>query len=247
MADRGELHVLSGPEAVAAATADLFVDSALTALADRGTFSVSLAGGNTPRAAYALLAQEPRRSRLSWSDVHIYFGDERCVPPDDEQSNYRMAQKTFLDAVGIPATNVHRIRGEADPQEAAAEYARELTENLGGPVPRFDLMLLGMGDDGHTASLFPGSSPEAENDALVRAVYAPSQAMWRVTLTPLVINNARTIAFGIEGHGKAESFHAVFQGTIDPVTYPSQIVRPADGRLIWYVDNDAAGMLEARK
>jgi 6-phosphogluconolactonase len=245
MPDRGELQVYRDPQALARALAELFVATGRMATAERGSFHVALSGGNTPRAAYELIGQEPLRDELSWSDVFVYFGDERCVPPTDEQSNYRMAQKAFLDAVAIPRANVHRIYGEVDPGHAANEYATILRADLGN-APQFDLFMLGLGPDGHTASLFPGSSPETDSDALVRAVYAPSQMMWRVTMTPKVINLARTVVFAVEGADKAKAFAEVYEGPIDPVKYPAQIVRPHSGRLIWMVDEFAAGMLKTR-
>lgn len=241
----GALQIYADAGGVAAAVADLFVDTACTALAKRGKFHVALSGGNTPRAAYRLLAELPRAQEISWSDVFVYFGDERCVPPDDEQSNYRMARLAFLDAVAIPQANVHRMRGEIDPGEAARDYAATLRADLGDD-PRFDLMLLGLGPDGHTASLFPGSPPDAGDDALVRAVYAKSQAMWRITVTPKVINASRTVAFTVEGVEKAAILAAVLEGPHDPVARPSQIVAPSPGRLLWLVDQAAAGMLRAQ-
>ena len=245
MANAGELQVYPDAAAVARALAELIVDVGATAQADRGRFSLALAGGNTPRAAYELLAQEPLRSAMSWSDVFVYFGDERCVPPGDEQSNYRMACETFLDAVGIPKTNVQRIQGEIDPAKAAEAYAAELRTDLGEP-PRFDLVLLGMGADGHTASLFPGADPTTDDDALVRGVYSESQMMWRVTITPSVINAARVVAFAVEGVQKAATLAAVREGPYDPTHLPAQIVRPVAGRLVWLVDDLAAGMLKHR-
>jgi 6-phosphogluconolactonase len=245
VAGRGELHVYRDPQALARALAELFVATGRMAAAERGSFHVALSGGNTPRAAYDLLAQEPLRDELSWSDVFVYFGDERCVPPDDEQSNYLMASRAFLDEVGIPHANVHRIRGEADPGHAANEYASLLRADLGNS-PQFDLVLLGLGPDGHTASLFPGTPPDTDDDSLVRAVYAKSQMMWRVTITPKAINLARTVAFAVEGPEKAQIFAAVYEGPRDPVKYPAQIVDPTSGRLIWLVDELAAGMLKHR-
>lgn len=242
MSERGNVQIFSDAQAVAQALADVFVDIGQSAMADRGSFRVALSGGNTPRAAYALLAQEPRREALSWSDVFIYFGDERCVPPDDEQSNYRMAKLAFLDAVPIPPANVHRMRGEIDPKEAAREYAAVLRTDL-GDEPSLDLTLLGLGPDGHTASLFPGSPPDADNDALVRAVYSDERAMWRITITPKVINASRTVAFAVEGVEKAAILEAILKGPRDPVALPSQIVAPSPGRLLWLADVAAAGTL----
>jgi 6-phosphogluconolactonase len=245
MSRPGKLQIYRDPDALAQGLADLFITTGRIALGDRGAFAVALSGGNTPRAAYELLAQEPRRNELSWSDVFIYFGDERCVPPTDEQSNYRMAQKTFLDAVRIPPANVHRIQGEIDPEKAAAEYASILRTDLGDP-PRFDLVLLGLGLDGHTASLFPGTAPDTDDSALVRAVYAQSQAMWRVTITPMVINAAHAVAFAVEGADKAAVLCAIYEGPRDPTKYPAQVVEPSSGRLIWLVDDLAAGMLHEK-
>jgi len=245
VSERGDVRIFSDSEAVAAAVADLFIDVAQTALADRGTFRVALSGGNTPRRAYQLLAEEPRRLALPWTDVFVYFGDERCVPPEDELSNYRMASKAFLDSVPIPHANVHRIRGEADPGVAANNYASIIRTDLADP-PRFDLVLLGLGPDGHTASLFPGSPPDLHDSVLVRAVFAESQAMWRVTMTPKLINLARTVAFAVEGTEKAEILAKVLEGPVDPTTYPAQVVRPSSGRLLWLVDHLAAGLLHQK-
>jgi 6-phosphogluconolactonase len=246
MEQKGDLQIYRDPTALARALADLFVSLGRMAMSDRGAFHVALSGGDTPRAAYELLAQEPWRDDLSWSDVFIYFGDERCVPPDDEQSNYLMAKRAFLDDVRIPRANVHRIAGEVDPGHAANEYA-SLLRSVFGNAPRFDLMLLGLGTDGHTASLFPGSPPDTGDDALVRAVYAQSQLMWRVTMTPKVINLAHTVAFAVEGADKAAILAEVYQGPVDPIKYPAQIVQPVSGRLIWLVDDLAAGMLKDRR
>lgn len=245
MSRAGRLQVYRDPDTLAQGLADLFITTGRNALGDRGAFAVALAGGNTPRAAYELLSQEPRRNELSWSDVFIYFGDERCVPPDDEQSNYRMAQKAFLDEVGIPPANVHRIHGEIDPAKAANDYASVIRADLGDP-PRFDLVLLGLGPDGHTASLFPGTPPDTDDAALVRAVYAQSQAMWRVTITPMLINAARAVAFAVEGAEKAAILAAVYEGPRDPTKYPAQIVQPASGQLTWLVDELAAGILREK-
>lgn len=245
MPGRGELQVYRDPAALAQALAELFVSVGRMAMAERGAFYVALSGGETPRAAYELLAGEEFRNELSWSDVFIYFGDERCVPPEDEQSNYRMAKRAFLDAVGIPAANVHRIHGEIDPGHAANQYASLVRTELGN-APHFDLILLGLGTDGHTASLFPGTPPDTDDDALFRAVYAPTQVMWRVTITPKVINLGREVAFAVEGTEKAAIFAAVYEGPVNPVKYPAQVVRPLSRRLIWLVDALAAGMLKSQ-
>jgi 6-phosphogluconolactonase len=245
MDDRGEMQVYRDARVLAEAVADFFVTTGTLAMADRGAFNVALSGGNTPRAAYELLAAEPLREALSWSDVFVYFGDERCVPPDDEQSNYRMAEKAFLNAIDIRPANVHRIRGEIDPGLAANEYASILRTDLGDP-PVFDLVMLGLGPDGHTASLFPGTPPDEHEEVLVRGVYAKSQMMWRVTITPKVINAARNVMFAVEGPDKAQILADVYQGPIDPTKYPAQIVHPYSGRLVWLVDERAADLLDEK-
>ncbi len=245
MTARGELEIVRDARALAHALARRFVDLGRAAIAQRGSFHVALSGGSTPRAAYELLGVDPLRAELSWRNVVVYFGDERCVPPDDDESNYRMARRAFLDAVGIPPANVHRIRGEIDPREAASEYAATLRADL-GYSPEFDLVLLGLGPDGHTASLFPGTPPETDAGALVRAVYAESQSMWRVTITPAVINAARTVIFAVEGREKAAILAAVYDGPVDTRTYPAQIVRPEPGRLVWMVDAAAASRLDGQ-
>ena len=239
---RGELRVYETPEALAAALADLFVEDARAAIEARGAFFVSLAGGRTPQAAYSLLAVSERRDVIDWPRVFIYFGDERCVPPESDESNYKMAFESFLSKVPIPPRNLHRMHGEDEPARAARAYAQVLVETM-GELPRFDLMLLGMGEDGHTASLFPGADPRAEEDQLVRAFFVEQFETHRLTITPLVINNSRHVTIAVEGAAKAPTLHAVREGPYDPVTYPVQIASPRDSDLTWLVDKAAASML----
>ncbi len=245
MTERGELRIYADAGAVAQALAEAFVAAGRTAIAERGAFAVALSGGNTPRAAYELLAADPLRTSLSWNEVFIYFGDERCVPPDDPRSNYRMAREAFLDAVPIPSANVARMRGETDPGLAANEYASILRTDLGAN-PRFDLIMLGLGEDGHTASLFPGIGQVIEENSLVEAAYAQSQAMWRITVTPKLINAARRVVFAVEGVAKARALAAVIEGPREPITYPAQVVQPSSGELTWLVDDAAASLLVLR-
>jgi 6-phosphogluconolactonase len=235
----GELSILRTPALLAEALADAFVAAARDAIAARGRFTVALAGGNTPRDAYALLAQDPRCSRVTWSAVHVYFGDERCVPPDDAQSNYRMAAEAFLNHVPVPPSQVHRMRGEIAPEKAAFEYAALLRDTF-GDTPHLDLVMLGLGTDGHTASLFPCEDPMTDETALARAVYAAAAKMWRLTITPRVINGAREVIFGVAGRKKAAALHAVRNGPRDTALYPAQIVAPCSGRLLWMVDAAAS-------
>lgn len=240
----GELMVLDTPQAVAQAVADAFVNDAQAAIGERGRFFVALAGGTTPKAAYALLAQPPRRERVDWQRVNVFFGDERCVPPDSDQSNYKMANDALLHNVNIPESNVHRMRGEDAPEKAAADYADVLVREIGNP-PRFDLIMLGMGADGHTASLFPGTDPRQDENRLVRSIYVKKMSAHRITFTPRVINAARHVIVATEGASKAPALFAVLKGTYDPAVHPIQIIAPAEGRLTWYVDRAAAAQLPA--
>ena len=238
-----DVQIVEDAAQLSAALADLFIDSARIAIAETGRFRVALSGGNTPKTAYALLAQEPRRSAIYWRDVFIYFGDERCVPPDNEQSNYRMANEAFLSRIKIPLGNIHRMRGEVEPDAGAESYAKLLVADM-GPLPRFDLILLGMGPDGHTASLFPGTPPLNDDALLVRAPFVAKFNTYRLTITPRVINNARHVIIATEGAEKAAALAAALQGAPDPEKYPVQIVAPTDGALTWLVDRAAASQLD---
>ena len=235
----GALKIYDTPADVAHALAQTVVDEAAQAIAQHGRFAISLAGGTTPKAAYILLAQA-FSSAIDWTKAEIFFGDERCVPPDHDQSNFKTANDAFLRALAIPVERIHRMRGEDEPASAAAAYREELIDTL-GPIPRFDLVMLGMGPDGHTASLFPGIDPLTDNDELVRSVYSESQKQWRITLTPAVLNASRAVVFAAEGSGKAQTLKDVREGPYQPSKYPSQIIAPTSGSLTWLVDRAAAG------
>jgi len=236
--------VLPDAAALAAAAADHLLAVVEATLARRDVAHVALAGGSTPRAANALLSAPPRRDALDWSRVVFWFGDERCVPPDDAESNYRMNRETLLDPLQIPTSHVHRMRGEDDPTAAAADYDVVLRREI-GERPRLDLVLLGMGPEGHTASLFPGTVAGIDNDKSCIAHYVPKLDKWRITLTPRAINDARNVAVTAGGAEKADALHEVLQGVRDADTYPAQIVRPHDGELRWIVDEAAASRLSA--
>ncbi len=244
------------PDAVSLARAAVehFVALAAEAISTRGRFAVALAGGSTPRATYRLLAADEFAARVDWRHVHVFWGDERCVPPDHPDSNYRMARQTLLDAVPLPADNVHRIQGEMEPTRAAAQYERTLraffSSSAGGrdagneeTPARFDLVLLGMGGDGHTASLFPGTMAIGEQTRWVVAHHVEKLSAWRVTLTPVAINAAANVTFLVSGAGKAERLQQVLAGPYRPDVLPAQIVRPGRGRLRWLVDAAAAALL----
>jgi 6-phosphogluconolactonase len=235
------IQVFSTAELLADAVARHIVTCAADAISSRGRFTLALAGGSTPRASYSRLATRDLRLEIDWQRTHVIWGDERCVPPDDPRSNYRMAKEALLDRVPIPAHQIHRIRGEDDPEKAAAEYERELRALLGSEG--IDLVLLGMGEDGHTASLFPGQAAVQETARWVMAVYVPEMKMWRITLTPAVLNAARNVTFVVSGAGKAARLQQVLQGPFTPEVLPAQAIRPVQGRLTWIVDEAAASRL----
>ena len=182
------------------------------------------------------------RASVEWSRVRFFFGDERCVPPENDESNYKTARRALLDPLGIEPSAVFRMHGESEPGGAARDYANVLRSQLGFE-PTLDLIMLGMGPDGHTASLFPGSDPFAEAEALVRAVWVEKLTAHRLTVTPKVINRARHVVVATEGSTKADALAAVLEGPYRPIDLPIQVVAPADGRLAWYVDRLATAQL----
>lgn len=240
------LERVPGAQDVARRAAELFVRRNQEART-KGRFTVVLSGGSTPRAFHALLAAPPYRDQVDWSVTQFYWGDERCVAPDDPESNFRMARETLLDKLPIHDAQIHRIHSEmADPATAAAHYAEELRQEFAlapGALPRFDLIFLGMGPDGHTASLFPHTAALSVRDQLVVANYVPKLSTWRITLTTPVLNAAVTVAFLVAGPDKADALAAVLDGPPNAHEYPSQLVRPSTGDLIWVVDDAAAARL----
>lgn len=240
-----EIQVFVDRDALMRAAADEVATCADAAIRSRGRFLIALSGGSTPARLYALLATESYAPRIDWARVHIWWGDERCVPPDDPASNYRMTRAALLDHVPIPAAHIHRMRGEDDPVQAAAAYTAELRGFCSErePVPRFDLVLLGLGADGHTASLFPGTAAVTEDQRWVVAHYVPVQSAWRITLTPIVINAAAEILFLVTGADKSGALHRVLDGPSQPALLPAQAIAPQAGRVRWFVDAAAAAKL----
>lgn len=234
-----EVEVCADDDALMAAAAETVVRSAAEAIEEAGQATVALSGGTTPKRLYQLLATPGYASRVDWPRVHVFFGDERCVPPNDPASNYRMAREALLDRVPIPPANVHRMRGEDEPATAAADYERELRQVLGARA-RLDLVLLGMGDNGHTASLFPGLTAVREHQRWVVAEHVAEVGMWRITLTPAAINAAAEVVFLVSGAGKADMLARVVEGPRAPDTLPAQVVAPTNGQLRWLVDAAAA-------
>lgn len=236
-------------DAVAADAAGRFVSVAARAVRETGRFVVALAGGSTPRRLYELLATPEYADRVDWARIHVFWGDERCVPPDDPASNYRLARTALLGHVPVPAANVHRIRGEDEPVRAAAAYERELRAVFATPHGppslesgrRFDLILLGMGSNGHTASLFPWLAAVRERERWVMAEHVAEVAAWRITLTTPVLNAAAHVVFLVTGADKAATLQRVLDGPVQPDVLPAQAIAPRDGALTWLVDADAAG------
>lgn len=239
-----QIEVHEDTQALALAAAGLFIEAAAEAVEQRGEFRVALAGGSTPGEAYQRLAGADLLPMVGWRSVQLFWGDERCVPPDHPDSNFRMARDSLVDKVPIPHSNVHRIQGELEPKRAAKAYVEELRTVFGGRRrPRFDLILLGMGTDGHTASLFPSSSALRENRRWVVAYHVSQLAGWRVSLTPPVLNAARKVAFLVAGSAKAARLKEVLRGERDPERLPAQMVQPKRGSVVWLVDRAAAAQL----
>jgi len=237
-----EVRVFDDMSGLLRATADEIVTIARNAVDARGNFTWALAGGSTPRDVYRLLASDPYRERMPWNAIHFFWGDERHVPPDHPDSNFRMAREAMLDAVPVPAGNIHRVPAEeSDAERAAMQYESTLREFFEGQSwPAFDLIQLGLGKEGHTASLFPGGAAIREREHWVVAPWVEAQNTFRVTLTPPVLNHARRTLFLVAGDEKAAALHAVLEGAREPEVYPAQIV---EGNRLWMVDRAAARLL----
>ncbi len=256
------LRVLADAEAISQAAAEELVRAASEAQSARGRFTVALSGGSTPQHLYQLLAGPPYRSQVDWKRVEVFWGDERCVPPDHRDSNYRMARESMLDRLPIPAGQIHRIEAERSDRAAAArDYQATLARVFGIDLqggggggqspphappcepPSLDLVLLGMGPDGHTASLFPGTTALNETQQWVVVNSVPKFASDRITLTVPILNRAREVVFLVAGTDKAARLAEVLEGPHDPTRLPSQLIQPTSGKLIWLVDRAAAAQL----
>jgi 6-phosphogluconolactonase len=241
-----EVRRLTTPQDLFQAAAEEFLRTATEAIAQRGRFAVALAGGSTPKNLYALIAANASTT-LPWGQMFFFWGDERHVPPDDPDSNFRMANEALLSKVPVPAANIFRVPTE-NPDASAVAQAYEQTlrkffDVAPGEVPRFDLILLGMGPDGHTASLFPETAALQEKSRLVVANWVEKMKTSRITFTLPVLNAARCIAFLVSGTDKATALSEVLEGSAPGEKYPSKLVRPSDGKLIWFVDRAAASEL----
>ncbi len=239
-----QVRVFQDIEELSRAAADFFSTLARDCAAKRGRFAVALSGGSSPKGLYALLGSPPYRDEVPWQQVHIFWSDERCVPPDSPESNYKLALDAFLSAVPLPDVNIHRVKGETAPDAAARSYEDDLQIFFRGPgVPMFDLIILGAGEDGHTASLFPGSPSLDETARLAVPVYLEPPKKDRVTLTLPVLNCASHVLFLAWGRAKAGVVSQILEGN-DARKYPAGLVRPASGKVTWLIDRQAAEKLK---
>lgn len=238
-----QVRVFPDTEALSRAAAEFFTAFSKKAVASHGGFTVALSGGSTPRRLYTLLGSPPYRNAVDWKQTHVFWADERCVPEYHEESNFKLAVDTLLSRVAIPKENIHRIKGEDGPERAAEEYERDLRSFFDTTeFPVFDLVLLGAGEDGHTASLFPGSPVLRERTRLAAAVNLQSPKPGRVTLTLPMLNHAVQTLFLASGPAKARVVHAILENG-NPLHYPAGLVQPVRGGVTWFVDKQAAGLL----
>lgn len=238
------IKVFADQEALARAAAELFAEQARQAVAARGRFLILLAGGETPRRTYQLLAQEPHRSQIPWGDVHFFWGDERCVAPDDPRNNAAMAQRALLDHLPLQPEQIHPIRCDRTPQRSADRYQTELIDFFAGAAPRFDLALLGLGTDGHTASLLPGSAAQGEQVRWTAVTRRPEEDFSRITLTTPIINQTAVVLFLVAGADKATVLAKILNVPAESIQYPAQLARPLSGDLRWFADREAASCLK---
>ncbi len=237
------IKVYADQQALSQAAARLFAVEARRAAEDHGRFTVLLSGGATPRAAYELLARQPLRDMVPWESVHLFWGDERYVPPDDPRNNARMARQAFIDHVPVPSTRIHPIPYRSSPRRSATDYEETLRAFFQNGSPRFDLVFLGLGTNGHTASIFPGSAAADEREHWVMEVYVAEEDSYRITLTPPAINRAKLVAFVVSGAEKASILRETLEGEREPARIPAQLIEPENGTLLWLVDRDAARLL----
>ncbi|MFI5162556.1 MAG: 6-phosphogluconolactonase [Sphingobacteriales bacterium] len=239
-----KLNIYKNEDEVLEGLANYFVETSVTSIAHHGQFSVALSGGNSPKKLYELLASPKFKSRVDWSKVHFFFGDERYVPHTDPQSNYLMAKKAILEPLELSYRQIFPVNTSVSPEEAAARYTNDINLYFAGFDARFDLVLLGLGDNSHTASLFPHTPVLHDKTASVKEVFLKGQDVYRITMTAPLINQAHHIAYLVYGEGKAEAVHHVIEDSRDIENYPAQLIKPADGDLQWFMDTSAASLLK---
>ena len=241
-----KLHIFDNREIMSDNLAQWICDLIAETLKNQEFFSLVLSGGETPKLLYQKLASEKYSSQINWNRINIFWGDERVVPYQDERNNAKMAFDILLDHVDIPATQIHKMRTDIETNFAVEEYRKLLHTFFNSTAYSFDLVLLGMGDDGHTLSLFPGSHIIDENIHWVNSVYNEKQEMYRITLMPVIVNKAAHIAFMVDGSKKANVLQQVLEGKYMPEKLPSQLIKPVPGELHWFLDEDAARELKNR-
>lgn len=239
-----KLNIYDTEDEVLEGLAKYFVDTAARSIADDGQFSVALSGGNSPKKLYELLASPKYRDKVEWQKVHFFFGDERYVPHTDPQSNYLMAKKAILQPLDLSYRQIFPVNTSVSPEEAAARYTNDINLYFAGFEPRFDLVLLGLGDNSHTASLFPHTPVLHDKSASIKEVFLKDQQVYRITMTAPLINLAHHIAYLVYGQGKAEAVHHVIEDQTNIEQYPAQLIKPVDGDLQWFMDKSAASLLK---
>ncbi|GAB3337397.1 6-phosphogluconolactonase [Larkinella ripae] len=237
------LHIFETDAQVLVALADFFIETAKNAIADTGRFSVALSGGSSPKKLYELLATPDYSSRLDWEKVDFFFGDERYVPAGHPDSNALMVTNALFEPLRIPAAHIFTVDTSLPPDEAAQRYAEAIQKRYQAVQVRFDLVLLGLGDNSHTASLFPHTPVLHDNSVSVKAVFLDDQKVYRITMTAPLINLGRHLAFLVYGKGKAEAVEAVLNGAEDIENHPAQLIRKAEGEVHWFLDEPAASAL----
>jgi len=237
------IHVYPDKKALITATAEKIIYSIEQSVKDNGLCNIALTGGNTPRDLYSMLATDTYKKRVDWNCVHLFWGDERTVPPENPDSNFGMARQTLLKHIKLPQDNIHRIKGEITPEDAAKEYSSLIHGHFKEAPPRFDLILLGLGEDGHIASLFPGTAAIEENIKTVVAVFVPKLDTWRISLTLPVINTAKEIMFLVSGSSKSKIMQQIMNIEEPAKDVPATLVNPKDGTVHWLLDSEAVALI----
>ncbi len=237
------LHIYKSPEDLSIAVVEWVTDYIQSVLAKNNRFTIALSGGSTPQKLHTLLAASPYKEKINWNKMHIFWGDERAVPFTDDRNNAKMAYDTLLNHLPVPAEQIHVMRTDIDPEAAAAAYEKILHSYFDETDTSFDLVLLGMGDDGHTLSLFPGTEIVHEKTAWTKAFFLQAQNMYRISLTAPIVNKSASVAFLAAGKNKSKTLEQVLEGAIQPNLYPSQLIKPVNGELHWFVDEAAASDL----
>lgn len=242
--DNSKIKVYKTTDELNTACANYIVALANNAMTQHGRFSIALSGGSTPKSLFTLLSLPPYRDEIPWQKTFVFWGDERCVSPNDDNNNAHMAKQVLLNKVNIPTSNIFPIPVQLQPNEAAKLYEKTLHNFFGNSEPCFDLMLLGLGENGHTASLFPNTGVLNETGYWVKEVFVEELDMWRITLTAQIINQSSCIIFLVAGEKKAAVVNTIVNGDYNPQKYPAQLIKPVTGELIWMLDEKAAMLLD---